>query len=187
MVSVQEIRLTREGFLEFTARPENREKIFELVDGRIVEKVTSFTPSEIALFIGAALVYFVRPRNLGHVTTADGCYDMPNGDSLCPDVAFITKERLGKRPRIQVPVPPDFAVEVKSPSDRRKDMRDKTALYLNAGVRLVWLVFPDDRLVEIYSQEDRDGTPKYQGVLDCGDVVPGFSITFDEIFPVDLE
>jgi len=187
MVSVQEKRLTREEFFEFTERPENREKIFELIDGRIVEKVTSFTPSEIAYLIGGTLLAYVRPKKMGHITGADGCYDMPNGDSLCPDVAYISREKLGKRPPRQSLVPPDFAIEVKLPSDRKKNMRDKAMLYLNAGVRLVWLVFPDNRLVEIYTQEDRDGTPVYQGVLDCGDVIPGFSITFDEIFPDDLE
>jgi hypothetical protein len=53
-------------------------------------------------------------------------------------------------PEREAPVPPDFAVEVKSPTDSKRELRRKAEKYMTYGTRLVWLVFPDEQVIEVY-------------------------------------
>ena len=81
-----------------------------------------------------------------------------------------------------MPLAPDLAVEVLSPSDRMADAMSKITMYLQAGVRLVWLVDPASLTVTVFRQ---DAAPKSFGAgesLDGGDVLPGFSVPVAEIF-----
>ena len=81
-----------------------------------------------------------------------------------------------------VPLAPDLAVEVLSPSDRMADAMSKVTMYRQAGVRLVWLVDPATLTVTIFRQ---DAAPKMVGegdTLDGGDVLSDFSVPVAEIF-----
>jgi Uma2 family endonuclease len=162
--------------------PENRDRIFELIDGELVEKMPSFTPSRIALRIGYHFSSYLDENDTGYVTGADGGYIMPDGDVLIPDIGFISKTRLTEEPTREAPVPPDLAVEVKSPTDRKRAMRKKAERYLDAGTRIVWLVFPDDQVVEVYTPDEDVKTVGIDGGLDGGDLLPGFSLPVREIF-----
>jgi Uma2 family endonuclease len=99
-----------------------------------------------------------------------------------PDAAFVRRERLPELSDHFVPVAPDLAVEVLSPSDRMADALGKVAMYLQAGVQLVWLVDPAARVVTVFRP---DGPPKILGqsdALDGGDLLPGLTIPLAEIF-----
>lgn len=165
-------------------QPENTGRIVELIDGELVEKMQSFTPSKIATRISRKVGNFVEVHDLGYVTGEAGGYVMPNGDVLIPDVGFITKARLVQEPEREAPVPPDFAVEVKSPTDRKRALRNKVERYLQHGTQLVWLVFADERIVEVYvAGEDADvQTVTVEGTLDGGSVLPGFTLKVSDIF-----
>lgn len=78
---------------------------------------------------------------------------------------------------------PDFAVGILSPDDRMSDALDKVRLYLEHGVRLVWLIDPRTRTVLVWSAW---GSPCQFGeddTLDGADVFPGFSTPVREILP----
>ncbi|MGH2532874.1 MAG: Uma2 family endonuclease [Thermomicrobiales bacterium] len=142
--------------------------------------------SALAGWILVLLVHFVRPRRLGMVTGADGTYIMLHDPQtvLVPDVAFVRWERLpdGAPPKRYIPVPPDLAVEVRSPSDRPGEISQKLALYQRAGVPLVWWVDPARRAVTVH----RLGHPVvdlHQGdELDGADILPGFRLPVADIF-----
>lgn len=182
-MAVEVKKLTRDEFYAIADLPENNEKILEFINGEIVEKMVSHIPAVIAINIAAEIKVFVKPRDLGDVTGADGCYDMPNGDMLCPDVAFIAKARLTEVPRREAPVPPDLAVEVKSPADTYLGTRDKARLYLAAGVRLVWLVFPEKQFIEVYAPGKDVDILSLNDTLTGGDVLPGFTLAVKDVFP----
>ncbi len=67
-------------------RRENR--IFELIDGVLVEKAIGYSEAMLAGAILTALREFVIPRNLGVVTGADGLLKLFPGLIRIPDVAF---------------------------------------------------------------------------------------------------
>ena len=77
---------------------------------------------------------------------------------------------------------PDLAVEIKSPDDTVKEMREKAAYYLAHGVRLVWLVYPHKRLVEVYRPDADVEILAVGDVLTGGEVLPGFSIPVADVF-----
>jgi Uma2 family endonuclease len=174
---------TLDQYHAFIDLPENQDRIFELIDGELVEKMPSFTPSRIAADVVFFFKLYLRDHDIGYVTGADGGYAMPDGSVLIPDVGFVLKERLREIPDREALIPPDLAVEVKSPTDRKRKMRHKAERYLELGTRMVWLIFPDEQIVEVYVQGDEDvKTVGIDGVLDTGDVLPGFSLPVHELF-----
>jgi len=82
-----------------------------------------------------------------------------------------------------VPMAPDLAVEVLSPSDRMADALAKVAMYLQAGTPLVWLVNPVTRTVVDFRAEMDPLTLSESDTLDGGDILPGFRVPVAEIFP----
>jgi Uma2 family endonuclease len=76
-------------------------------------------------------------------------------DVLGPDLVVIKTERLRIAEPHAVVGAPDLAIEVLSPSTRRRDERDKSRIYARAGVETLWLVDPDDRRVDVYRLDGR--------------------------------
>jgi Uma2 family endonuclease len=76
---------------------------------------------------------------------------------LSPDACWIPIGRLKAVPRKQrqkfPPVVPAFVIEIRSPSDRKKDLLEKMQVYLRNKVELGWLIDPQARTVSIYSSE----------------------------------
>jgi Uma2 family endonuclease len=137
----------------------------------------------ISLLLGALLFQHVRANNLGIVYSADTGFKLEsNPDTvLAPNVAFIASERVGVISEGYRSGPPDLAVEVRSPWDRRTDVERKTALWLSLGAQSVWLVDPRQRTIEVVRA---DGERKLFRETDelVDDTVPGFRVAVSEIF-----
>lgn len=181
MALPQERLYTVDEFETFIRRPENRDRLFELLQGEMVEKMPTQEHGEIALIIGAALRDFATRHRLGRVGV-EVRHQMPSDqrNSRLPDVSFVA----GQTPRIvegSVPQMPDLAVEIKSPDDSLKSLREKAEYYLANGTRLVWLVDPAKHLVVVISLDDEQILLENER-LDGGDVLPGFVLPIAEIF-----
>jgi Uma2 family endonuclease len=164
---------------------ENR--LCELVDGVLVEKVMGFDESILPLLLGASLIDYLKTHDLGKVVGADGMMRLFPGLVRIPDVAFISWQRFprGKRRRAAIPsVAPDLVVEVLSKGNTPKEMRRKLDEYFRAGVRLVWYADPKRRTVRVYTGPNRSVLLRDDQKLGGGDVLPGFSLSirawFDE-------
>ncbi|MFN8376325.1 MAG: Uma2 family endonuclease [Anaerolineae bacterium] len=180
---VHEKRYTLDEFHVFSEAPENKNRLLELINGEIVEKVASFKPSRLALRMGHLLSIYLDQNDIGYVTGADGSYILAPGYEFMPDVGYISKARLPQEPERQVQGPPDLAVEVKSPTDSKREMRQKAEDYLRFGTKMVWLIFPEEKLVEVYVPDKDVAEININGVLDGGEVLPGFTLPVKEIFP----
>ena len=98
-----------------------------------------------------------------------------------PDVSFVSAERVDRTDEHYYDGPPDLAVEVLSPSDRKGYVERKLAIYLETGTRSVWLVNPRRRTVEVISSlADRRMLHEDDELVD--DTVPGFRVKVSEIF-----
>lgn len=160
-------------------------RLFELIEGVLVEKVMGFRESCLAMALGGALHTFVRPRNLGLVTGADGMMRLASDLVRIPDVAFVAWDRLpGRRmPTARIPaLAPDLAVEVLSESNTPGEMARKRHDYFTAGVRLVWMVDPVTRTVAVYTSPDDAVIFEATDLLDGGAVLPGFTLDLQELF-----
>lgn len=100
-----------------------------------------------------------------------------------PDAAFVVKERaVPLADPAFVPFAPDFAVEVLSPRDRLGEALAKVAMYLEAGVRLVWLVHPERQTVTVFTQDAAPATLVCGAMLDGGDLLPWLSLPVADLF-----
>ena len=162
---------------------ENR--LYELVDGVLLEKTMGYYESFLAIRIATLLSNFVDPRKLGIVAGADGMLRLAAGLVRIPDVSFISWDRLPGRRVPREPIPrlaPNLAIEVLSKSNTRQEMADKLVDYFTAGFQLVWYVDPDARTVTVYSSPEQFRTLGENELLDGGDVLPGFSVKVADVF-----
>ncbi len=160
------------------------DRLCELVDGTLVEKVMGFDESRFALLLGAYLINYLERNDLGVVVGADGMVKLFPGLVRIPDTAYISWARFPKRKRRgEIPhVVPDLVVEVLSKGNTPSEMSRKLDDYFRAGVLLVWYVDPKKRTVRVYSARDKSTLLREHETLDGGDVLPGFSLSIREWF-----
>jgi Uma2 family endonuclease len=183
-MTVQDKIYTIKEFEEFTARPENGDRLFELINGEIVAKVVTEEHGVIAANIVMIFGSFVKANKLGRVMIeVDHKTRGDDYNERLPDIAFTSKERtLPLVKKGAVPQMPDLAIEIKSPTDTYKAIRAKADYYLANGAKMVWLIFPAKRIVEIYRVEGDDEILTKNDVLSGEDVVPGFTMAVKDIF-----
>ena len=115
----------------------------ELVDGEIHVSPAGAPHGRIIVHLTVLLGNHVQAHALGEVfDSSTGCW-MPSGNLRSPDLAFVSRARLPDGvPEGFLRVVPNLVVEVLSPGDSRRQIVDKVAEYLSAGVRLVWVIDP---------------------------------------------
>ena len=128
------------------------------------------------------LLQHVRANRLGDIQAESGYKLESDPDTvLGPDVSFISRERVEREDDGYYEGPPDLAVEVLSPGNRRGYVERKLALWLETGTRSVWLVNPRRRTVEVISSTgERRILHESDELVD--DTVPGFRVKVSEIF-----
>lgn len=166
---------------------EAERRLFELVDGVLVEKTMGFRESHVAMLIGVLLQNFVGQRKLGVVAGADGMMRLAPGLVRIPDVSFCRWEQFPGRKVSSEPIPdihPDLAVEVLSQSNTKQEMDDKLEDYFDSGASLVWLVDSKTRTALVFTSPDREAAIQLKegDSLDGGEVLPGLTIPLAEIF-----
>lgn len=177
---------TAEEFEKHIARPENVDKLFEWINGEIVEKMPSNPyASEVAQLISFFIRLFLRQHGIvGHVTEVQSGY-MVAGSGQAPDVAYISGDRQPELARKGYnPNPPELAVEVESPvsAESERRLRAKLLNYLAAGT-VTWIVYPDTKEVEVYVPDQPMKLLDIDGTLDSDDFLPNFTLAVKEIFP----
>jgi Uma2 family endonuclease len=110
-----------------------------------------------------------------------------------PDLAFVSADRWPIDRPVSLrqdawDVVPDLTVEVVSPTDIAQDLLGKVKEYFQAGVRLVWVVYPIQRCIHVYEAWNRIRVVTETDELDGGEVLPGFRRSLDGLFgPVAAE
>lgn len=173
---------TVEDFEAFLALPENRGRLFELVEGEIIEKMPTREHGIICANLAADLIFFLRSNPLGHAAVE--ALHRPEGDAhnvRLPDLSFVSDVNRPIETRGAALYLPDLCIEIQSPSDSDKQMTDTAAFYLANGSKMVWLVYPSKRLVEVLTATDRQ-LLGLEDTLSGGEVLPGFSVAVKQIF-----
>lgn len=158
----------------------------ELINGELIEMPLPKAPHGRAVVkLGVPLAQFVWDHDLGEVYDHSGFQLTINPDTvLGPDFAFISKKRLKEmgEPQGYWQGPPDLAVEVRSPGDRRGKVSKKISLWLGSGTKQVWIVEPKHRTITIYRSETDTTTFSGSDYLEAEDLFPGFRLSLDRIF-----
>lgn len=197
---IQERLLTVEGLWEISHQPENAGKRFRLMEGVLYEEglLKAMSPTgrlhgRVTWLLTVHMGNFVLANALGEMTGAETGYvlyqNLGGRDTvLAPDIGFVHTSRLPDAiSQEYVPLAPDLAVEVLSPSNTPAEMALKVELYLRYGTRMVWLIDPNVKRVQVYrpTGEARQASVRFltiEDTLDGEDVLPGFSLPLRELF-----
>ena len=191
--AVLEITLPREGMAldEFLRRQD--EQPFELIDG---EEILIMTPKMFGSDYDAHFVQRILERATQGDVFIEATFILPDTlnsnwvkGSRQPDIMYLAEGRLAAyraahpdwriKPLMLVP---DLAVEIVSPTDRLPKVWRKAIVYLEDGVRLVWVINPMRQMVTIFAQDEAPITLYAADTLNGGDVLPGFSLALNTLF-----
>ena len=158
----------------------------ELVRGEVVTMPPpGFLHGFVQLNIGVLLKVFAQQSKLGRVTVESGQLTEEGPASVRgPDVAFWSYERLPAEhvPVVYANVAADLVVEVRSPSNTDRKMTQKVREYFASGVRMVWVVDPEDNTATVY-RGPGNGTILWEDATITGDdVLPGFRCPVADFF-----
>lgn len=126
-------------------RPASDLNHYELLRGRIVMSPPAGWPhGSVGARILTRIANFVDTHGLGQVLDSSAGYDLPSGDTVEPDVSFISAARLAAGPAPQpgqfLRIVPNLIVEILSPATAQKDRTEKKAIYEENGVEEYWIV-----------------------------------------------
>ena len=126
-----------------------------------------------------------QQQNLGVVFDSSTGFRLLNNAVRSPDVSWITNDKWNalsvEQRRKYLPVAPDFAIELMSPTDSLSELQNKMREYMDCGVRLGWLINPDEKQVEIYRQGQNKEILDNPQTLSGEDIMPGLIVDLSEI------
>jgi Uma2 family endonuclease len=189
---IHEKLYTADELWELSHRPEYSDKRLRLLKGILyVLPLNGWAHGDIATELLTVLSVYAKAHNLGLFTTSKTGYRLNENTVLAPDVGFIAQSRIPEElPSGYVPFAPDLAVEVLSPSNTDVEMTRKIELYLCYGTRLVWIVDPELKTIQVYRALENSSSAqvdflKTEDTLTGGDVLPGFEIAIKILFSLE--
>jgi len=146
--------MTVQAFEAFLKRPENRGRLWELIEGQVKEKMPTQEHGRIVVNIAYALETYAR--QVQGIVAVEVRHQAPTdtNNSRLPDVAYYLDDTVPLVKEGPMTTYPELVVEVRSPADSYSEMRVKAHFYLLKGVRVIWLVYPEKRLVEVITADD---------------------------------
>jgi Uma2 family endonuclease len=167
------------------------EPVYEVVNGAIVElPPMSFHANKVASRLLGLMWSYANANDLGEVVS-EVLFRLPlerdRHRNRRPDVAFVSFQRWARgKPESYRDnawdVVPDLAVEVVSPNDFADELMEKAREYFEAGVRVVWHVYPRQRLVQVYDSLESVRVVGAAGSIDAAPVLPGLSLPLSQVF-----
>jgi Uma2 family endonuclease len=170
---------------EFDRLEEPDELRYELDEGALIEMTKPrYDPhNRIVRNISRALDKYLDAHPIGDLLSADNLFVLGPATKRAPDLSFMRTERMKAiQPGKDIEGAPDLAIEVLSPSDTAIAIRRKVKQYFHAGARMVWVVLPESREIEVWRENSGNQVLGESEFLSGADVLPGFSIKIASLF-----
>ena len=123
---------------------------------------------------------------LGATFDSSTGFKLSNGAIRSPDVSWIENAKWNSltlsQQRKFAPIDPDFVIELMSPTDDLVELQQKMLEYMDCGVRLGWLINPDDKQVEIYRLGQEKEVLNNPKTLSGEDILPKLTVNLADIF-----
>jgi Uma2 family endonuclease len=168
---------------EFDSYPFEEDKRYELDEGELIEMARpAYLHNRVLGILFVDLSNYFRKNRLGEALVSENLYALSPSTRRAPDVAVILGDRYEELKNATViPIIPDIAVEILSPSETPRMIHRKRKQYFEAGVKEVWLIHPEVREIEIWTG------PGVSEVLAAGDaltstLLPGFELPLEDLF-----
>ncbi len=184
-IDLSAVKFTHEQFQELCQT--NRDLRLELstTGELIVLAPTGWGSSKRNLKLIIQVGIWNERTQLGEAFESSGGFILPNGARRSPDVAWVEKSRieaLNPDPDKFLPLAPDFLIELRSATDSLSKLQQKMLEYQANGVRLGWLINPQNRQVEIYRSNSERQTLIDPIQLSGEDILPGFVLDLTTIW-----
>lgn len=160
---------------------------YELINGEWVEKNMGAQAGLVVLMINSRVHSHAKAHKQGLAFSSDAGYQIfANKPTRVrkPDGSFIRYGRLpdDKPPRGHLRIAPDLAIEVISPNDLAEDIEERVADFMEAGTKLMWVLYPSTRTVYVFRQGNNVSRLTVSDELHGEDVLPGFVCRVEELF-----
>ena len=160
---------------------------YELIDGQLVERNMGARSSYVAAKLLRLLGLLTDAEELGLLFGSDCGYQIFADDPSrvrYADGSFMRRGRLPGDipPEGHCHIPPDLVIEAISPNDIARAVEEKVEQWLAAGVRLVWVLYPDSRRLHVHRYDGTVSKLRLDDALSGEDVVPGFQCRIGEVF-----
>jgi Uma2 family endonuclease len=137
------------------------------------------------------LCLWSRQTGLGYTFSSSTIFKLPNGADRSPDAAWIQKQRWEaltvEQRRKFPPIAPDFVIELRSATDSLKTLQSKMKEYIETGVKLGWLINPQQQQVEIYRPTTAVEIRNLPTELSGENILPGFILSLSRYANSELD
>ena len=172
-------RISIEKFLEKYRKGKNGFK-YEWNNG-IIEKTTATRQNELYIIQNLLELFFLlKPRPSGILSSEIETWTT-DVQWRKPDMAYFTQAqiRLGKT---NVKTIPPFVIEVISQFDPINIVNDKVIEYFNAGVEIVWHIFPNQKMVYVFTSVKHITVCTGDDICSADPALPDYKISVNDIF-----
>jgi Uma2 family endonuclease len=160
---------------------------WELIDGVPKETIVPYGTNRVTMIVGYLILAFLERAGIaGGVASPEQRFKMwPNRPNLVrkPDVTYFAPGRVPEFSAGDLDVAPDLVVEVVSTHEDAEDVEQKRVQYLEAGVPLLWVIYPLTRTVHVYGKGGLVEVLAEGDTLTGGSVLPGFAVPVASLFP----
>jgi Uma2 family endonuclease len=161
---------------------------FELVNGELKELDMSAQSSWVGGQLHSWFVNYSRSHSPGWAfppETGYRCFEHDRSLVRKPDTSWITLTRMAREQFEEegfIEIVPDFVAEVISPNDSAEEVEEKIEMWLAAGVKVLWEVYPSTRTIRAHRPDGTILLFRAQDTLTAPDVLPGFAVPVAELF-----
>lgn len=180
------VQMTNEQFYEFCQA--NRDlRIERTASGEVIIMPPAFSDTGNRNFnIAAQLGYWTEKDGTGIGFDSSSGFTLPNGATRSPDASWIKLERWNGLTEAQkasfAPICPDFVIELRSSSDRLKELQEKMQEYIDNGASLGWLIDRQNRKVYIYRPDRQPEILDNPETVSGDPELPGFVLKMTKIW-----
>jgi Uma2 family endonuclease len=169
---------------EFDNYPFEEDKRYELDEGELIEMTRpAYLHNRVLGKLFAELHLYFRKNEIGEALISENLYALSPKTRRSPDVGIILGDRYEELKNAKViPIAPDIAAEVLSPSERPGMINRKLKQYFGAGVKEVWLIDPESREVEIWTGAMLPDRALTEGEALTSRLLPDFRLPLAELF-----
>ena len=183
--------LTDDQFFEFCVLNREMLRIERTAEGEIlIMSPTGGRSSHQNMEISGQLYLWAKGDGTGVAFDSNGGFTLPNNAMLSPDTAWVDRRRLAPLTAEEkgkfLPLCPDFVVELRSPSDRLADLKQKMEEYVSNGALLGWLMEPFERQVFVCRLNQPIQQLDQPPSVDAGPELPGFVLDLTKIWEPDI-
>ncbi len=169
---------------QFDNYPFEEDKRYELDEGELIEMTRpAYKHNQVLQTVLVELVLYFRRNPIGQALVSENLYALSPSTRRAPDVAVILGDRREELKDAKViPIIPEIAAEVLSPSETPRMIHRKLNQYFAAGVKEVWIIDPETRTAEIWTgphlpDHELTGVDALSSPL-----LPGFALRLEELF-----